>query len=148
MCSHFVINILSTVPWPGMGARSRSLEFISASCGSSGNWLIQWESPGLLSWSTFIQACCVFPWSLCSPQNSAPKISCTKICFCPQRGQVGKTSVNARNMGIIQSRMENGKQNSSTLSSAKNMPIQGQGFYSMGCTWVCWFCFGGVCTSK
>lgn len=41
-------------------------------------------------------------------------------------------SSNAMNMGIFQSRMENGKRNSSTLSSANNMPIQGQGVYSMG----------------
>lgn len=41
-------------------------------------------------------------------------------------------SCNAMNMGIFQSRMENGKRNSSMLSSANNMPIQGQGVYSMG----------------
>lgn len=40
MCSHFVINILSTVPWPGVGARSRSSEIISASCRSSANRLV------------------------------------------------------------------------------------------------------------
>lgn len=50
-------------------------------------------------------------------------------------------SGNARNTGIIQSRMENGKQNSSTLSLAKNMSIQGQGFYSMG--YMRGFFFGG-----
>lgn len=46
MCSYFVVNILSTVPWPGMGARSRSLEIISASCGSSANRLVFRDTVG------------------------------------------------------------------------------------------------------
>lgn len=46
MCSRFVINILSTVPWPGMGARSRSLEIISVSCGSSANGLVFCDTVG------------------------------------------------------------------------------------------------------
>lgn len=46
MCSLFVINILSTVLWPEMGARSRSLEIISASCGGSANRLVFCDTVG------------------------------------------------------------------------------------------------------
>lgn len=40
ICSHFVINIFPTVPQPEMGARSKSSEVISVSCGSSVNQLV------------------------------------------------------------------------------------------------------------
>lgn len=62
-----------------------------------------------------------------------------KSLLCPQRGQVEKMSGNARNMGIIQSRMENGNQNSLTLYSSKNTSMQGQEFYSMGHSGFFWW---------
>lgn len=57
-------------------------------------------------------------------------------------------SSNAMNMGIFRSRMENGKRNSSTLSSANNMPIQGQGVYSVGYMHFVAVVEGGVGSSQ
>lgn len=44
ICSHFVINIFPTVQRPEMGARSRSSEFISVSCGRSANQLVFYDA--------------------------------------------------------------------------------------------------------
>lgn len=53
-------------------------------------------------------------------------------------------SSNARNVGIIQSKMENGNQSSLALYSVKNMSIQGQEFSSMGHSGFFYWGGGGV----